>query len=72
MKKKQDNHPDFQGTMLVDGVEKQIAGWGKRDKNGNLFITGQVKEPYNPEPKQSRFKEINIKEVDIKDESIPF
>ena len=44
-KKDGDKQPDFRGDALIDGKEKKIAGWRKKDKNGNTFISGVFEDP---------------------------
>lgn len=43
--KKEDKHPDFKGTVNIDGKEKSIAIW-KREKNGNKYFSIAFSEPY--------------------------
>ena len=44
-KKDGSNEPDFRGDALIDGKEKKISGWKKKDKNGNTFISGAFEDP---------------------------
>ena len=44
-KKDGSNEPDFRGDALIDGKEKKISGWKKKDKNGNTFISGSFEDP---------------------------
>lgn len=34
-RKEQDNHPDFKGTINVEGVEYWLSGWMKEGKPGS-------------------------------------
>ena len=34
-RKEQDNHPDFTGTINVDGVDYWLSGWTKEGKEGS-------------------------------------
>ena len=45
-RKQKDTHPDFQGTVNVDGTLKQISAWKKEDKNGNDWYSFSFSEPY--------------------------
>ena len=40
--KKEAKHPDYQGTLTMDGIEHRVSGWTKTDKNGNPFISAQT------------------------------
>ena len=40
-----DKLPDYNGTIKVDGVEKQIAGWVRQGAKGT-FLSLKVSEPY--------------------------
>lgn len=46
--KKESKHPDFKGTVLVDGKEKQIAIWSKKSKAGNDYFSIAISEPFVP------------------------
>lgn len=38
-------HPDFTGTINIDGKEKRIAGWNRESKNGDkTFISLAISE----------------------------
>jgi uncharacterized protein (DUF736 family) len=45
-KKEKDTHPDMTGSLLVDGIKKDISAWKKQDKNGNDYISISIKDPY--------------------------
>ena len=38
-KKQSDNHPDRKGEGKINGIDYWIAGWVKKDKNGNAFLS---------------------------------
>lgn len=42
-KKKAPNHPDRQGSALFEGIEIDIAGWVKYDKDGNPWLSITLK-----------------------------
>ncbi len=33
-RKQQENHPDFQGPITIDGVKYFLSGWAKQGQNG--------------------------------------
>ena len=45
-RKDSDKHPDYSGTLNVDGVEYWIAGWIKEGKRGKFF-SGSIKPKEN-------------------------
>jgi uncharacterized protein (DUF736 family) len=64
--KESDNHPDYRGTLNVDGTEFWISAWLKTSKKGQRFVSLAVK-PKN-EPTQG--KRVSLSD-DMNDE-IPF
>ena len=67
-KKETDNHPDFKGTMDVEGVEYWVSAW-KRKEGANpnapaLSFTIKAKEDMPKDPQGSN--------DDFEDDDIPF
>jgi uncharacterized protein (DUF736 family) len=50
-KKENEKHPDYRGTLNVDGKELEISLWIKEGKNGKFF-SGKIQEPYKKEEKE--------------------
>jgi uncharacterized protein (DUF736 family) len=44
-KKENEKHPDYRGTINVDGKELEISLWIKEGKAGKFF-SGKIKEPF--------------------------
>ena len=44
-KKENEKHPDYRGTINVDGKELEISLWVKEGKAGKFF-SGKIKEPF--------------------------
>ena len=44
--KKAENHPDYRGTINVDGKDKEISLWVKTSKAGKKFFSASIQEPY--------------------------
>jgi len=53
-KKTADNHPNAQGSCLIDGVEYYISAWTKKDNNGNPWqsLAFKRKDAKKPEPEK--------------------
>ena len=55
-KKLNDNHPDYKGSITVDGIEYWISSWIKQGKNGKfmgLAVTPKEDQGAKPAPKSS-------------------
>ena len=77
-KKENEKHPDYRGTINVDGKELEISLWIKEGKAGKFF-SGKIKEPYQKNPNnleamQNQLKEIENTSDKIRNESsgLPF
>jgi uncharacterized protein (DUF736 family) len=44
-KKENEKHPDYRGTINVDGRELEISLWVKDGKAGKFF-SGKIQEPF--------------------------
>jgi uncharacterized protein (DUF736 family) len=44
--KKEDKHPDYRGTIDVDGQDKEIALWVKQSAKGTTYFSVKISEPY--------------------------
>jgi uncharacterized protein (DUF736 family) len=60
--KQQDNHPDYKGSLNVNGVDLWVSGWLKTsEKTGKKFLSLSVKPKEDktskpaPKPKQNDF-----------------
>ena len=54
--KKEDKHPDYRGTIDVDGKEKEIWRRINEGKDGKKYFYATIKEPYKKQeaPKQEK------------------
>lgn len=43
-KKEQENHPDYQGSIMVSGRKYRLSAWIKTGKSGAKFMSLAVKE----------------------------
>lgn len=72
--RKQGKQPDYNGSINVDGVEKDIAAWLQKGKSGKMFMSLKVSDKYVPDnqgQEQQRPQQQTIPEASV-DEEIPF
>lgn len=50
--KKEERHPDYKGSLNIEGKEYWLSGWNRDGKNGK-FISGAIKPK---EEKKSTYK----------------
>lgn len=43
-RKQSDSHPDYTGTLLLNGVKYRISGWVNETKSGQKYLGLKVKE----------------------------
>lgn len=55
-KKENEKHPDYRGTINVDGRELEISLWIKEGKAGKFF-SGKIQEPFKKEKELKSFSE---------------
>lgn len=75
-RKEQDNHPDFAGTINIDGTEYWLSGWVKQAKEGSKLAERGIQnffslamKPKDEAPKKAAPKKV-VKQVEQDD--IPF
>ena len=61
--KKEDTHPDYKGTINVDGQEKEIALWVKQSAKGTTYFSVKISEPYKKTEEQPQGKWIKPEQV---------
>ena len=70
--KKTEQHPDYKGKAMIDGVEKEVALWLSEAKNGNKYFSAKFSEPYVKDVEQGGAAEDQrIKEAQ-QDDGLPF
>jgi uncharacterized protein (DUF736 family) len=73
--KKLENHPDYRGTINVDGQDKEIALWVKQSAKGVSYFFVKISEPYKkPEQNEGReaLKKTIIHESNFDNDDLPF
>ena len=55
-KKEKDTHPEYRGTVNVEGKEYEISLWVKDGKAGKFF-SGKIQEPFKKETELKSFSE---------------
>jgi len=67
--KQQDNHPDYKGSLNVNGVDLWVSGWLKTsEKTGKKFLSLSVK-PKDAAPSKQAAKPQKTVEFD---DDVPF
>tara|TARA_R110001606_G_scaffold226607_2_gene374743 strand:- start:152 stop:385 length:234 start_codon:yes stop_codon:yes gene_type:complete len=46
--KKTEKHPDYKGSINVDGIEKDISLWINTSKAGTKYMSAVINKPYVP------------------------
>jgi hypothetical protein len=46
-RKEKDTHPDYSGSVKIDGVEYWQSAWLNKDKNGNTYLKQEYKRKDN-------------------------
>ena len=59
-KREKETHPEYRGTVNVEGKEYEISLWVKEGKAGKFF-SGKIQEPY----KKTEQKSITSEENDL-------
>ena len=59
-KQEGDKLPDYNGTIKINGVEKQIAGWVRQGAKGS-FLSLKISEPYK-KPLDAKFVKSKVED----------
>lgn len=76
-RREKDTHPEYTGTINVDGVDYWLSAWVKERKDGSgkfFSLSVRPKEQRQPSPRQQAPEQRNPKGVapDFDDSDIPF
>ena len=67
-KKETDNHPDYTGSINVDGLEHWLSAWVKTSKAGKKFFSLSVKLKDAPPVAKPAVEAVPFDDID----SLPF
>ena len=62
-KKEQEKHPDYKGSIMVDGTEYWLSAWIKEGKSGKFM--GLAVSPKDAQPPASKPMPKNLEDSDI-------
>ena len=62
-KKEQEKHPDYKGSIMVDGTEYWLSAWIKEGKSGKFM--GLAVSPKDAQPPTSKPALKNLEDSDI-------
>lgn len=74
-RKEKETHPDYNGSINIDGHDYWLAGWLKESQNGNKFFSLSVKrkDGTSDRPEQKALKEVQKHFPDATlDDEVPF
>lgn len=72
-RKTQDNHPDYKGSINIEGVEYWQAAWIKKSKDGKTFMSFSYELKDEAQPQQRSQQAVQGPRADIDDlGDIPF
>lgn len=77
-RKEKDSHPDYSGTVRIDGHDLWISGWLREQKDGTKYFSlafkhkdGTAARP-TQEQKAQEFKDEAKRVFDLDGDSVPF
>jgi len=61
--KQSDKHPEYSGTLNVDGVDYWLSAWVKEGKNGKFFSLAVKPKETKKAPKAKAFEDDDLSSV---------
>ena len=68
LNKTADNHPDYSGSINVNGTDHWLSGWIKESKKGTKFFSLSIK-PKDEQKTKPKAKQV---EDDMPHDDVPF
>ena len=66
-----EKHPDYKGTLNIEGVEHWASAWVKTSKNGEKFMSGSI-TPKNANNTRAPVASKSAPADDFGDSEVPF
>jgi uncharacterized protein (DUF736 family) len=66
-----EKHPDYKGTLNINGVEHWASSWIKTSKNGEKFMSGSI-TPKNANNTRAPVQSKSAPADDFGDSEVPF
>ena len=70
--KQSDKHPDYKGSINIDGVEYWLSSWIKTSKQGNKFMSLSVQPKQAVKPAKQAPKQIQQDDPFDDGDPLPF
>ncbi len=71
-KKETDSHPDYNGSINVDGTDYWLSAWINKDKDGNSYMSLSRGAAKDNQPGGQQERNDQPHEPDMADSDIPF
>ena len=71
-RKTEDKHPDYRGTINVNGVDKDISAWIKLAKSGVKYLSIAASDPYVKPAETAPAPVAASQPAGLEDDNIPF
>jgi hypothetical protein len=75
-RKEKETHPDYNGSVRIDGTDMWISGWLRETKDGQKYFSLAFKRKdgtaERPEQKAQEFKDEAKRVFDLDGDSVPF
>jgi hypothetical protein len=73
-RKESDKHPDWTGTVMIDGKTYWISGWTKNSQRGSFYsLSFKAKEERAQQAKREAFApQQSVPADDFADDDLPF
>lgn len=72
--KTSDNHPDYKGNCMVEGVKKEMGMWLNTSKSGVTYFSVQFTKPFEKQKPAEAPKQVNTvnSKISLPESDLPF